>query len=303
MEIPHQVASLTPQGRAKEFRTEQEVPIDSWTLFETTISKLKGEWIFRGQSDDWQLTTSLERTLDDWEVGPNERPNVEHQMIRDFRRRYRGPDHALVQNDTLYCLTTMQHHGAPTRLLDWTYSPFVAAKFAIEKGLRRRAVIWCVRAAWCYKAASEIMGKEAIDKRDADETRNDSSFVPLFLRSDPRRFIFHENPYHITERSITQQGTFLCPGDIRASFLSNLQELKGWDGSENILRFCLSLEQGELARFATVLQKMNVNSAFLSPGLDGFARSLAEQIPFYVGLGGRSVGLPGQRVDEESNPI
>src|SRR5207249_3742322 len=87
---------------------------------------------------------------------------LESKLIRAFRRRYEGPDRDRVQDDSLYCLSLMQHHGAPTRLLDLTYSFFVAVLFALEgtheqeTELRSDAEIWCFNGDWCWKEASRI---------------------------------------------------------------------------------------------------------------------------------------------------
>ena len=91
------------------------------------------EWVFRGQTSDWPLTTSLERACNYANVALEIRPKVEYQMIRSFRRSYTEYDHDKVLNDTLYCMALMQHYGAPTRLLDFTYSPWIAAHNALEK--------------------------------------------------------------------------------------------------------------------------------------------------------------------------
>jgi hypothetical protein len=61
------------------------------------------------------------------------RRTIEARIIREFRRAYhqfsaRVPD----RESTVEWLSLMQHHGAPTRLLDFTYSVYVAAYFAVE---------------------------------------------------------------------------------------------------------------------------------------------------------------------------
>ena len=265
--------------------------IGSWPEFTDFVRSLSGEWAYRGQSQDWPLRTSLERALNNWEIDLAEAPAVEGQIIRDFRRRYRGDSESRVTSDTLFCLAFMQHHGAPTRLLDWTYSPFVAAKFAVETGARD-AIVWCMNTAWCHQAACDVGGADAIKARNIDSSRDDSSFVPLYMPTEGtrRRFVQAENPLHLNERLIIQQGIFMCPGDIAAPFVENLLGMSGWDSPEHLLRIRFDMDRTEVARFVVTLRRMNVDSAVLFPGLDGFARSLVEKVPLYVDLARRKIG-------------
>src|SRR3989338_2110282 len=108
--------------------------IDRWEDFLACRRDFGDEWVFRGQPSDWKLTTSLERACANSEIALASAPGIEIQIIRDFRRRYDGIDRELVRTDTLYCLALIQHHVGPTRLLDWTYSPYVALYFALESG-------------------------------------------------------------------------------------------------------------------------------------------------------------------------
>jgi len=41
----------------------------------------------------------------------------------------------------------MQHHGAPTRLLDFTYSFYIAAYFALEES-EKDCAIWALNMKW-----------------------------------------------------------------------------------------------------------------------------------------------------------
>src|SRR5262249_24370581 len=132
-----------------------------------------------------------------WQSDITLSPKIKQQMIRDFQRRYPDQADAAIHKDTLYCLALMQHHEAPTRLMDWTYSPFVAAKFAAGEEGTRDAAIWCLNTEWCQKTAEAdpVVGNN-LKLRADDAFRNNVTFHPIYLGAR-RRFVYLENPLRL----------------------------------------------------------------------------------------------------------
>lgn len=84
--------------------------------------------VYRGVGDSrWPMLTSLDR------LGgvhpPHTKCGLEEHVLRNFIR-YARPYVRTEATNAWELLATAQHHGVPTRLLDWTYSPMVAAHFA-----------------------------------------------------------------------------------------------------------------------------------------------------------------------------
>jgi len=252
------------------------------------------EWILRGQSSQGSnqisLKSSLERALTSYHIPFSKAPEIEEWMIRDFRRKYEGIDSQGVIEDTLYCLSLMQHYGCPTRLLDFTYSPYIAAFFAVEnmsigKEGKREAFVVCFNHKWMIDAAKKnIADSNLFKKRFYDNMRSDKSFRPLYMKKK-RSFIVSETPFQLHRRLSIQRGVFMIQGDITKTMRENIELMDGWQNESNVLIYKLKINTGrELKKVYGDLRLMNITHESLFPGLDGFAKSLKQNLYWYRDL-------------------
>lgn len=105
---------------------------------------LRSMYVFRGiDVATWGLLTSLQR-LPRNELGSTR--TIEHSLVRSFRK-YASAG-SFDDKSEWYVLAVAQHNGLPTRCLDWTSSPFVAAHFACadEKYKDEDGSVWCLHA-------------------------------------------------------------------------------------------------------------------------------------------------------------
>src|ERR1041384_5861576 len=134
-------------GQRKRGRRPYRVfRLESWESFLKLItSPPYSHWAFRGERDErWPLYSSLSRYLQNFGVAAAAWPAQEGRILRIFKRKAhqfleKPPD----LDDDFQWLALMQHHGAPTRLIDFTWSPYVAAFFALERTLGD-GVVWAM---------------------------------------------------------------------------------------------------------------------------------------------------------------
>ena len=115
---------------------QDELFKDSWNA---GISRFRPPYVFRGLSDaGYRLETSLMRL-----GGPYWQ--LEKHLLRNFRK-YALASFAGEMDSIWLLLALAQHHGLPTRLMDWTYSPYIALHFALASLDRfdTDGVIWRV---------------------------------------------------------------------------------------------------------------------------------------------------------------
>lgn len=116
----------------------------------------RSNFVYRGVADSsWHLDTSLSRLGGDFEM-------LERPLLRSFRK-YAEPG-ALLKEGVWIELAIAQHHGLPTRLLDWTISPRVAAHFATEKHYERDSAIWCVDISAVHRMLPASLGEKLISE-------------------------------------------------------------------------------------------------------------------------------------------
>ena len=125
----------------------QEIIIHNWDelqrvvfddVWDDKIMRYRDNRIYRGMAEQsWDLIPSLNRVC-------GHDLSLETQVFRSFRKY--GYAELAEYSGFWKLLPVAQHHGLPTRLLDWTYSPLVAAHFATEDTscYDRDGVIWCL---------------------------------------------------------------------------------------------------------------------------------------------------------------
>ena len=173
----------------------------------------------------------------------------------------------------------MQHHGGPSRLLDFTYSIWVATYFALEDA-NSDCAVWAIDAKWTAKETAKIMrreGKPEPDKVSA-ETRlveGDEQVLNVqFFKPNYVHAVCPLNPFRLNERSRIQKGVFLVPGDITISFMDNLHALQG---NDHVIKVIIPKKLRLQA--LSHLFEMNISRTSLFPGLDGYAHSLGIYYP------------------------
>ena len=137
-----------------------EQAMATWESFKSHVSSFssagarkspRDRYLFRGQGDaEWKLSSTFDRAFA--AVPIKNREKIEKELLENFKRECEMyPDLKEIESIDYALLALGQHHGLPTRLLDWTESPYVAAFFAFQGHLlhdtgspssRKRVAIW-----------------------------------------------------------------------------------------------------------------------------------------------------------------
>lgn len=191
------------------------------------------------------------------------------------------------RNDWAEWFALLQHHGAPTRLLDWSYSFFVALFFAIDRAdpclggsEPKPAKIFAIdneELVDLRKKEYEVGLPQKI--RDLHNTNEkDPCVLTYFLKETADLdIVLPLNPFRLNERLAIQQGIFLfCPNRAKSfdEVYKKMRENHPGLAYEIVIHISPSL----VAQILTYLQDLNVTSRALFPGIDGFCRGLEHKI-------------------------
>jgi len=272
--------------------------VDTWeTARKIQLGMSKGStWVYRGQSDaNWSLQTKFERLVKIYSSDYTKKfylQDREQYILNEFIRRAHHYNISLpAPTEIIEWLALIQHFGGPTRLLDFTYSFYVAAFFAMEESTND-ASIWAVDTCVLDEALTTIIKDKTF--YDDKEYLNHVSVVNYYLSQNKQdKIVIDVQPNLLHERLSIQQGLFLFPCDISSPFEENLNStikhvrsknkketyIQELDKKINYKIFTeypiikIIIPRGSHKAALYDLKDMNITSASLFPGLDGFARS------------------------------
>ena len=234
-------------------------------------------YVYRGHaSAQWpHLVPSLHRILGtDRKFA--ETVLMEATAIRAFRRHARSMLHTseLAYFDRILDgITLMQHYGAPTRLLDWTLSPWVACYFAAQGEDAQDAAIWAFNYEDLFKSnhqGSRSQDFEHFRKLVSASTIEDWAMAALHAGPSIDVFRYqYANPQMGAQQSLfTISGKLGLDHDI--ALAQSLPE--AWQTLKIIIpKACKR-------RLRQRLFKMNVSALALFPTPDGVGRNIREAI-------------------------
>jgi hypothetical protein len=235
---------MSRERRSKPPRTEVdlELRVDSLAEFVEAVRKRSPPaWIFRGQS---RVGDPLIPLLLRPEICPRdvEVEEFERQLLMEFQREaWPYVEQIATQLTTWEWLAIAQHHGLPTRLLDWSLNAGAALFFSVEQPVAQDSVVYA------YRHAVE---------------RNRAPREPFEIRD-----LCVYDPPHVAGRFISQRGCFTVhPIDFPTK--------PRWQGE--LVRMIVPRECRDDIR--AELRTLGIDRASLFPGLEGIAHSIRARL-------------------------
>jgi hypothetical protein len=217
--------------------------------------------VFRGlASSEYSNVSSLARLSGDY-------AQLERHLIRNFRKYA----HREAPGPTLWdWLSLAQHHGLPTRLLDWTFSPLIALHFATARLPDEEAVLWAVDCDGAhhllperFQAALGSEGATVFTTGMLAEQAPDLASLDAAGRDDEPFVLFFEPP-SLNQRIVNQSAVLSAVADPEAS-------MDAWLDEHPDLWHAWRLPPPVKREVREYLDQANVTERVLLPGLDGLA--------------------------------
>lgn len=273
-----------------------EIKVTSLQVYVREVSKIRESWLgdpadelwFRGEDESHRETTLLpELYRSNKKLG--EVLERENDLFEEFKRcgvQYSDFD----PDDDWNWYFVMQHHGGPTRLLDWSDGSLMAAHFATrskarEQDIRSGAVVYVLDPHWLIELLDNL--REAKEHRDHWDRKPKTQLIPAddrdgayedtWLPGDEEDF--KEDPLpmqplllateQITRRVAAQRSRFMVFG-AQPDFLRRLLGRK--DSRIRKIRI-----PGEcIPKMQTDLRDCGVTESVIFPDLDGVGREIKQ---------------------------
>jgi hypothetical protein len=231
----------------------------------------RSNFIYHGLSNSqFELTSSLRRNCKHLSA------SLESSILRNFTK-YSLAEYPTPNSSVWQQMILGQHHGLPTRLLDWTYSPLTALHFAttennLDKMDKHDCIVWKIDIEELHKKLPQkyydvlhnenaliftvdMLGRVAPDTEKYDRDMGDSAMVIIEPPSIDPRIINQYSYFSIIPTGVEKVEDFLA------------------ENTENTVKYVIKKELRW--RIRDMLDQLNINERTVYPGLDGLSRWLA----------------------------
>jgi len=240
----------------------EEVYRDSW---DPELARHRSTLVFRGAPDCAQgLESSVMRLIRDKQSAAR----VERHLIRNFQKYAWSEVRA---SGVWEWLAVAAHHGLPTRLLDWSFSPLIALHFATQDPLTygRDGALWCVNHRETNRLLPSKLGSQL-------ESNGSDVFTVQMLDAavdsleglgemSEHQFVIFLEPPSMDARIVNQFALF----SITSSAEQRLDELLATQVPSGVRQ--LILPAALKWEIRDKLDQAGITERMLFPGLDGLA--------------------------------
>lgn len=211
---------------------------------------------------------------------------LESQLMTRFRQRS-IPLHPRSLVDDWEALFFMQHYGVPTRLLDWTESPFIGLYFAVMSAPYTRGVNGQPK--FSEDAAVWILDPVAWNRHSLRHTSFDGEVLTpgddslKGFKPAPSFTGMNKHPValygaHNSPRIVAQRGVFTIFGQ-------NAKAMEKLHGDEQFPNDCLIkvvLKRSRISNFRKSVLTYGVCESVVFPDLEGLAKEIRRNFGFEV---------------------
>jgi hypothetical protein len=196
-------------------------------VFDILLYLRNNHWIARGQSTlHNNLVPKIDRPNYCGSKDRNEIISIERQSIELFRataRFFASPDEQEAMRNDVPTLMVLQHYGVPTRLLDWSQSPYIATYFSVSENDDDDGELWAFRYdRYIERGNIQWENYPGMDPTASIEERYSVAFSKDTPRTDFFMCVFYYQHFH---RIDAQEGLFSMTAEFGKDHAISIADL------------------------------------------------------------------------------
>ena len=252
-------------------KVEELIPLLSDQEYRPELKRNRCNYVYRGMPNiEYKMTTSLRRNCKELER------TLEPAILKNFAK-YAVIEDPSVANSVWRQMILGQHHGLPTRLLDWTHSALVALHFSVsEENLENMAMhdcmVWRIDINELHALLPEkyqaIMRQNKVEVFSVDMLTQAASSLTQYDADMGQKSMVVIEPPSINQRIVNQYAFFsiipLEMEDVEA-FLDR--------HTEHTVKYVI--DRDLRWRVRDMLDQLNMSERIVYPGLDGLSKWIA----------------------------